>query len=217
MRNKGFTLVEMLIVISILSVVGVMILTVFTRTLKGSNKSQIIGVIKQNGQSVLENIDMIVRDSDYVVCPTITSPAISASASSLAVVKNGIYTRYSFIPPASSANGNGLLQQDNPVKQNVSGVTPAREETDTEFRDRICSSTDTPSVNVVTLTDNKSDTGVSVSCIVSNCGTNPIFTRNKSSGFKDQITIKFSLKPAASQGVAGQIDPVSFQTTIQLR
>ena len=48
---------------------------------------------------------------------------------------------------------------------------------------------------------------------------NGLFSRDKSAGFMDQVTIKFDLKPGlgASQAVAGQIDPVSFQTTIQLR
>ena len=84
MIKKGFTLVEILVVIAILSVLGVLILTIFTRTLRGSNKSQIIGKIKQNGQSVLEQMDKTVRNSDKVVC---------VISSNLVVVKNGIYTR----------------------------------------------------------------------------------------------------------------------------
>lgn len=216
--KKGFTLVEILVVIAIVSVLGVLILTIFTRTLRGSNKSQIIGKIKQNGQSVLETMDKTVRDSDDVVCPVITSPATVVTSDSLMVIKNGIYTRYRFILPGTV---NGLIQQDNPVKQNVSGTN--REETDSEFRDRVCFSADTL-VSPITLTDTKSDTGVSVNCVAAangepDCNNNPIFKRDRSAGFMDQVTIKFDLRPGvqASQAVAGQIEAVSFQTTIQLR
>jgi len=199
MIKKGFTLVEILVVIAILSVLGVLILTIFTRTLRGSNKSQIIGKIKQNGQSVLEQMDKTVRNSDKVVC---------VISSNLVVVKNGIYTRYRFIPPTSSANG--LIQQDNPAKQNVQDSNPPSEETDSEFKNRVCTIDDSMSEALI-ITDTNLQTGVSVE--------NGLFTRDRSAGFLDQVTISFVLKPAVdvSQAVAGQIDPVSFQTTIQLR
>ena len=198
--KNGFTLVEMLVVISILSLVGVLILTIFTRTLKGSNKSQIIGVIKQNGQSVLENMDKTVRSADNVVC--VSTP----SSKSLVVVKSGIYTRYRFI---TSSGVNGLIQQDSPVKQ----IDPdtQKEETDPQFVNRVCADSD-PLLSVpVILTDTNPKSGVSLE--------NGLFSRDKSAGFRDTVRIKFDLKPGVSAPsvVAGQIDPVTFQTTIQLR
>lgn len=199
----GFTLIEMLIVISILSVLGVLILTIFTRTLKGNNKSQIIESIKQNGQSVLEIMDKTIRDSDNAVC-------ISPDNKNLVVVKNGIYARYRFIAPVVSPSSNGFIQQDNPDRINVEGSNPVRKETDSELVSRVCGNSD-PMPNAITLTDTNSQTGVSVE--------NGLFTRDKSAGYKDQVTIKFDLWPGkgAPQSVTGQIDPVSFQTTIQLR
>ncbi len=194
--KKGFTLVEMLVVISVLSIVGVIILTIFTRTLKGNNKAQIIGVIKQNGQSVLENMDKTIRGADNVVCVTFDN---------LVVVKNGIYTRYRFIPPTTT--NNGLIQQDSPVKDSVSEI----EETDSQFVDRICGAATQVYVSPAVLTDTNTQTGVSVE--------NGLFTRDKSAGFMDTVKVKFDLLPgkSASQAVAGQIDPVNFQTTVQLR
>lgn len=219
-RSEGFTLVEMLVVMSVLSIVSVFILNIFTRSLRGSNKSQIIGTIKQNGQSVLENMDKTVRNADNVVCPVITPPDTSITSPNLVVVKNGIYTRYIFTRPISTT-ANGLIQQDNPIKQPVADSNPPREETDYEFRNRVCSSQDASNnkVNPITLTDTKLNTGISVNCIASNCDTNPIFRRDRSAGFRDQVTIKFDIGPpvGAPQAVTGQIDSVSFQTTIQLR
>ena len=216
---------EMLVVISVLSVVSVMILTIFTRSLRGGNKAQIIATIKQNGQSVLENMDKTIRNSDNVVCPVVTPPATTADSNNLVVKSGGIYTRYRFISPSPSPTPtvNGLIKQDNPTKQSVAGVTPAREETDAELRNRICQFTDPLLTSALTLTDTNTQTGISVTCAASDgvpdCTENPIFSRDRSAGFKDQVKIHFDLKPgvSASQAIAGQIDPVIFQTTIQLR
>ncbi len=199
--KKGFTLAEILVVLAVLSLIGVLVVTIFTRSLRGANKSQILSSIKQNGQVVLENIDKTVRSSDNVVC----------SEDTLVVVQNGIYTRYGFIPPL---NANGFIQQDNPVKENVEGSIPLREETDPEFVNRVCLSTD-PMLEPVILTDRNPQTGVSVEVREGK----KLFTRNRSAGFRDQITINFDLKPGveAPQVIVGQIDPVVFQTTIQLR
>lgn len=207
--KKGFTLVEVLVVISVLSLVGVLVLTIFTRSLQGNNKSQILSAIKQNGQSVLENIDKTIRDSDIVVCPVINPPDTGASSANLVVRSGGVYTRYRFIDPSPAINPtmNGLIQQDNPTKQNVQDSDPLREETDPEFVNRICTLVDPMSQTATNiLTDTDTQSGVSVE--------SGLFTRSRSAGFKDQVIIKFNLKPGIS---APQIDAVSFQTTIQLR
>lgn len=198
--KKGFTLVELLVVMAVLSIFGILILTIFTNSLRGGNKSQIIGVIKQNGQAVLETMDKTVRNSDNVVCP------MPAATDTLIVVKNGIYIRYRFIDPAPPANG--FIQQDNPVKE-IDPVT-GEEYADPAFINKVCAPVD-PMLNPVILTDTNSQTGISVA--------NGLFTRDRSAGFMDQVTIKFDIGPGvgAPQAVAGQIDPVTFQTTISLR
>lgn len=179
---------------AVLAVVGVLILNIFTSTLRGGNKSQIIGVIKQNGQSVLEMMDKTVRGADDVVC---------ADNKILVIGKKGIYTRYTFIDPVPNPAANGYIQQDNPTTEQTS---PA-------FVNKVCSYNDSAADPAfeVTLTDTSLQTGVSVE--------NGLFTKDESSGFMDQVTIKFDLKPGrgVSQAVAGQIDAVTFQTTIQLR
>lgn len=207
-NSRAFTLVEMLVVIGVLSIAGVLILTIFSRSLQGGNKSKLIGIIKQNGQSVLEQVDKTVRNSDNVVC---------ASSDSLITVKNGVYTRYRFLAPNLSnppivncRSSNGCLLQDNPTKG--IDVQTGKEETDPVFVNRVCSSSDTMSqTQTITLTDTNPQTGVSTE--------NFSFTRDKLAGSRDQVTIKFDLKPGVSapQALRGQIDAITFQTTIGLR
>ncbi len=200
--SNAFTLVEILVVISVLSIVGVIILTIFTRTLKGNNKAQILSAIKQNGQAVLENMDKTIRGADNIVC-------ISLSKDTIVVVQGGVYTRYRFIAPIKPDTANGLIQQANPVQINASGDFKL-------FKDNVCADpmgTDTPGGNLInTLTDTNLQSGVSVE--------NGSFeNKNPLAGFKDAVAIKFQLTPGlkAPPAVAGQIDAVNFETTVQLR
>lgn len=200
LKKKGFTLVEILVVISILSIAGVIILTIFTRILKGNNKAQILAAIKQNGQAVLENMDKTIRGADNVVC-------ISLGKETIVVVQGGVYTRYKFVTPRLPDIANGLIQQDNPVQPETGNNSDIN-----LFKDNVCTDpmgTDAPVIN--TLTDTDLQSGVSAE--------NGSFNKNPQAGFKDTVTIKFQLTHAlnAPAAVAGQIDPVNFETTIQLR
>lgn len=195
--KKGFTLMEILISIAVLSVIGVLIMVIFSRSLRGGNKVQIILAIKQNGQAILESIDKAVRSSDQVVC-------VNSTKNTLVIVKNGTYTRYRFVVPVSAANGQIL--QDNPVP--VAGI---EQNNITLFINRVCGTTDPMMPDAVIITDTNKTTGVSV--------LNGSFSRDRLAGFKDVITIKFDVTQGigvlSSQSVS--IDPVHFETTIQLR
>lgn len=214
MKQKGLTLVELLVVMAVLSIAGIFIFNILTSTLRGNNKTQIIGVIKQNGQAVLETMDKTIRNADKLVC-------VSKDKKSIVVVRNGIYTRYRFIDPFPelSPENNGLIKQDNPNKETTEAdLLTGKEYTDPAFANKVCANSD-PMSPVTVLTDTNPQTGVSIECIDPGCDTNPIFKEDKSAGFKDQVTIKFVAKPGvkASEAVRGQIDPVTFQTTINLR
>lgn len=198
-KIQGFTLVELLVTVTVLGIIGLLFFSIFSNSLRGGNKAQIVLAIKQNGQSLLENMDKTIRGSDNVIC---------VNDSTLVIIKDGVYTRYRFIAPASSTNG--LIQQDNPAQ-------PAERDIKL-FVDNVCTDPMDPNSNI--LTDTKLDTGVSVDFAVDSLGNNlPFIERNKESGFKDVITIQFALKQGV--GVASSttavIDPVNFKTTIQLR
>lgn len=219
MTNKGFTLAEMIVVMAITAIVGTIFVVIFSNTLRGSNKAQILAVIKQNGQAVLDSIDKTIRNSDNIICPTTTD----VPSNTIVVVKNGIYTRYRIAlygDGAGTAPGdclgtgaNGCIAQDNPVK--IIDVATGQLQTDTAFIYDVCLSTSlmprdvTQPVQIVTDTNIQS--GVSVS--------SGSFTINKSSGYKTNVTINFILATGAGvpTAISDQIDHVSFQTSIELR
>lgn len=186
--KKGFTLVELLVSVAVLSILGVIFLVVFSNSLRGGNKAQIVLAIKQNGQSVLETMDKTIRGSDDVVC-------VDLSGTTIVIGKDGVYTRYQFIDPTPTDNGK--IQQDNP---------------DPEISEISC---ETSLIEPIALTDTNTETGVSVFVRVRES----FFTRNKSSGFKDVITIKFDIAQGVgvTPGTSSVIDPIHFETSIQLR
>lgn len=199
--QRGFTLVEILVSISILAIIGVLILNVFSGALRGGNKAQIVLAIKQNGQSILESMDKNIRGADGVVC-------INSQSGNkiLVIVKNGIYTRYKFVDPAPAINGQ--IQQDNPAK-----AANGSEGNVNDFINRVCNSGDLLGLQspIATLTDTNTKSGVSIQ--------NGSFTRNEQAGFKDVITVKFDIAQGVgvAEGTSSVIDPVHFETTIQLR
>lgn len=199
--RRGFTLVELLVVIAVLSISMLLVLYIFTNSLRGSNKAQILSSIKKNGQAMLETIDKTVRSSDNVICPTIPSGQTFASSTNLVVEKGGIYTRFRFVTATTSVNG--LVKQDNPTRGSTESISA--------LLNRVCNTLDPLSSQALTLTDTNPQTGASVQ--------KGSFTRNKSFGFKDIVIISFQVAYPVEvfPALAGQIDPVDFSTTIGLR
>ncbi len=193
LSNAGSTLVEMLVVIVVLAILGVLVVTIFTRTLRGTNKTQIISSIKQNGQSILETMNNSIRNADNIFC-------ISQDHHTIVVVKNGLYTRYRFVIDSSGLS-NGKVSSDNPQQLGVESSI---------FMSNICNSADLL-VAPQTLSDTNTQTGVN---LISGS-----FTKTAQAGFKDIITIEFVLRSGvqAPAAVAGQIEPVTFKTTIEPR
>lgn len=205
-RDIGFTLVEILVVIAIFAIVGTILVTVFANTLRGSNKSQILANIKQNGQAVLDTMDRTIREADNIVC-------VTPSGDTLVIVKDGLYTRFRFI---GSTIANGSIQQDTPLQP----PPPAAESDIYLFKRSLCTDDTNPLVNPTTLTDTNPQTGIAVVYSKDSIGNDlPIFDENPDPGYKNSLIIQFSLKPGiqTSSIITSQIDPVSFETTIGLR
>ncbi len=200
--ERGFTIAELLVVIAITAIIGTIMVAIFTNTLRGSNKSQILANIKQNGQAVLENMDKTIREADNVVC----SDRSVSDYDTLVVVKEGNYTRYRI------RVDNGSIQQAFLIQP----PPPASKSDITAFLEGIC--TDPMGVDAISvqdLIDNNTQTGVSIGRVSGS----KFFTWDPVPGSKDSVTIKFQLGPpiGVPDIIRGQIDPVVFQTTVQLR
>lgn len=133
--KKGFTIIEILVVIAIIGIMGLVVTEIFVRNLRGNEKAKVLASIKQNGQSALERMDKTVRSADNIVCvPT---------SEVLVVVKSGVYTRYRF----KVDSGVNTIIEDNPV---FPGAGPL-----STFVGDICSVNDYTGANKILLTDTK--------------------------------------------------------------
>ena len=209
--KKGFTLIEMVVVMAVLSLVGLVVLTIFGRTIQGSGKAQIVEIMKQNGSGALDQMDKTIRNAEGVACPgkTATCSLPGAACKNLIIRKeDGVYVRYRFVDPVSSTS-NGSIKQDNPGKATLAGSSPPREETDAEFINRACDVSDPLSSSAITLTDTNIESGVSVE--------NATFSRNILAGFSDEVTIQFDLKAGVASAQVNQTPAQNFKTTIKLR
>lgn len=62
-KAKGFTLIEILVVLGILVITVSSTLLFLTSVLRGSNKANVYAEVKQNGQSVLDSLERQVRNA----------------------------------------------------------------------------------------------------------------------------------------------------------
>lgn len=188
MSKSGFTLAEVLVAITALTILGVVIVEVFLRSLQGGNKATVLANIKQNGQGALEIMDKTIRSANAVVCPITMN-----SSDVVAVEKDGLFTRFRFIYPSGE---NGYIEQDNP----------------SEFSASICSSGDLPAFPTI-LTDTNTKSGVNILQPGSffkkdkKAGFKDVVT----------IQFRLSPGVKSAGGIISKIDPVTFTTTVELR
>lgn len=107
--RKGFTVIEILVVVGVLTIMSVIFVEIFFRSLRGGNQAQILGVIKQNGQHAMEIMDKNIRLADDVVC--VSSQGGAFDNNTLVIKKEKTYTRFIFVPPTTTTNG--YILQDN--------------------------------------------------------------------------------------------------------
>lgn len=199
-KQKGFSLVEVVIAITILGVIGAYVGSILTTAFKGSNKSALLGDIKQNGQTALGLMDRTIRNSDKVICPYVTT---QNSNYLIISTSDGKIVRFT-ISPQPSTYFNGTIIGDFPDVDTLL-LNPA---------DICITLVNTPPQNPTNLTDDNFNSGVSVR--------NGGFTVSKNPGFKDVVTVQFDLGPAVGKPVGydasiGGSGYVHFVTSIQLR
>lgn len=194
---RGFTIVELLVILAVISVLGVVLVDVFLRSLRSSDKSQILAKLQQNGQVAMDKIDRSIRTAEAVVCPKSTD-----RGSILMVVKEGVYSRFRFTDDSS---GNGKIQLDYPQPPQDIFTDPSPEKQ--AVWDSFCFGTDNQ--NILTDLTDASSNGVSVS--------DGYFQKDKKSGFKDIVTVSFKISPRPDSLNARLLQPPTFQTSVEVR
>lgn len=202
-KKTGFSLIEVLVTITILTIVGVAISTIVTRSFQSNTKTELIGNVKQNGQGVLAIMEKDIRESDTVVCPLSgTSTVIT-----LLTKTDGKYIRFTM--ETEGGSNNGAIYREEFIFQ----VLPTT-------ADQLCNLSSV-ALNYqgtqISLIDSISKSAISLKNI---SGTG--FTVVKNPGFKDTVKVQFDLGPKVGsptnfEDSLGGSNSINFQTTVQIR
>jgi len=188
--SKGFTLLEFLVVIGLLSITIGSILLFLTSVLRGTNQANITAEVKQNGQVVLDTLESQIRNATDADCLNPADGNLCAS------------------PTQSTTHIKLLRTNSDPL--HIRCVNPAGE----NGRIEIAVSTDQLPTNFTSITSQDTVSGVDIK---NNCSFTIIPT---SGGVSDPPIISVSFTVNQGVGAFSRQDfmaNVSFQTTISLR
>lgn len=215
-NSLGFTLIELLVVIAIMGILGLILTNTITQTLRGQNKTKVIGAVKQNGQVVLDRISNEIRQAEKVFC---VNGDVQANWDTIILFKKGTYTKIRFYSPSSSTNGKITIYSQT-IDPSM-GAAPS------------CS--DPTSPDEQNLSDVDTRNGVSLDFDpLTLPGRTPgewnsgppetgdrVFIRSQQAGYADTITIKFRGMPAINSGKTYENmvteGGVLFTTSVQVR
>lgn len=115
-KIKGFTIVELLIYMSLMGIFLIVLLDIFTTTINSKLSGESTSVLNQDSRYILSKLSYDINNADSVV-----SPALGVTSSSLQTVQDGITYTY------ASSSGNFV--------KTASGVTMSLNGTDTYLDD----------------------------------------------------------------------------------
>lgn len=79
--QKGFTLIELMVVVVILAIVAILVVNLFFSTLKGATKTTVLNEVKQNGDYAISTMERLVRNAQ-----TITSSCDGSSSTAVKIL-----------------------------------------------------------------------------------------------------------------------------------
>lgn len=205
MKERGFTIIEVIVTITVVSALVYLLSNLLSSTLKGGSKTQLLGIVRQNGQQALDSVADTLRSSDEVVCVDFSTGTYGSDGGGprIVVFSQGQYIGLRMVPETGGANG--YLYRYTPV------IAPNTEPTNPAELLAVCTRAET---GQVVLTDQNPVSGVSLR--------SGRFFVTKSAGVKTTVQIQFDLAPGVEAGSSyenqlGGSGVLSFQTTVQLR
>src|SRR3989344_66749 len=116
MRNKAFTLIELVVVVAILGGLSVAISRIFFANLKGAQTTQSLIELRQSGDSAMLNISKRLRNARKITDPSNCNPPITATSISFS-------SRDPSVPASSGATVPVTISCDSStIKVSVDGV-----------------------------------------------------------------------------------------------
>lgn len=195
-KDQGFTLIEAVVTIMVVSVIGLILTGILSSSFTGSTKTQLVGNIKQNGQVALNIMENSIKFAQAIVCPAVASGSTSATGKVLVVQnKNGNLIRFAYIDPSGS--NNGKVVQDSPTVNNTLSANT------------YCDTTIIPLSNPQNLTDinNLSVKNTTLFTVLQDIGASPAVNINLDLGAPETAKTTFS----------EQIPTVNFRTKVQVK
>lgn len=118
--KRGFTIIELLVVIGIISILGTITADIFLSVTRSYNKASVIAAIEQSGNIALSQMTTEIRNARSV------SPA-SGTTSTLTIINaDSVQVVFSFVPSTSTTNGyvsrNGIPITDNAFTTGVNAA-----------------------------------------------------------------------------------------------
>lgn len=107
--TKGFTLLELLTTIGILSIIGVICVSVITITFRTSKKADLINFARQNGDTAMSQIVRNIRFAGSLISPATCVPSLTASSVTVSSVTDHQQTTYSCTNGTISSNSASLV------------------------------------------------------------------------------------------------------------
>lgn len=121
-EQRGYTLLELLTVVGLLSVIGVIVLSVIFISIRGTQKSDTSEVVRQNGEVALSQIVKNIRYARSLDAPVSCIPATTVSSITVTSLQDGGRTTYACSNNTISSNSASLLNTNAVVTTDCSFV-----------------------------------------------------------------------------------------------
>jgi prepilin-type N-terminal cleavage/methylation domain-containing protein len=108
-KFKGFTLVELLTVIGILTVIGSVAVGVITTTLRETRKTDLLEFARQDGSAALSQMINSIRFAETLDAPTSCVPTTTVNSITISSLSDHAQTTYSCTGSTIASNGASLL------------------------------------------------------------------------------------------------------------